>query len=340
MNADGPLVAQTAPAYKDRRTGLLVFGILKILLGAFFGLMVPLMILGMTLAARAEPDAVNLRMMIPGVAFYLVAAVVLIWLGIGSIKARRWARALTLILAWFWLATGVVGSVFTAVLMPKSMGLGAGGAQGIPPEAQAIAMATTLGVLLVGFILIPGALVLFYRRADVKTTCEALNPTRSWTDTCPLPVLALSLLLWVGGGAMLLMPLCGMGVLPLFGALLGGWPAGILFVVVGIVWVWAGWAAYRQRIVGWWVALVCVVLFGVSATITFARVDVLEMYRLMGYTEKQLEMLRQYNFQKGATMVLMVLGGAVPWILFLLWVRKYFQAPRSAVLPAEPPAAL
>jgi len=39
-------------------------------------------------------------------------------------------------------------------------------------------------------------------------------------------------------------------------------------------------------------------------------------------------------------MVLMVLGGAVPWILFLLWVRKYFQAPRSAVLPAEPPAAL
>ena len=48
-------------------------------------------------------------------------AVVLIWLGIGSILARRWARALLLILSWTWLAMGVVALIYLAFLLPQIM---------------------------------------------------------------------------------------------------------------------------------------------------------------------------------------------------------------------------
>ncbi|MHC4464804.1 MAG: hypothetical protein ACYS30_25750 [Planctomycetota bacterium] len=37
--------------FKDRKAGLVVFGILEVILGAFFALMVPLMIFGMIASA-------------------------------------------------------------------------------------------------------------------------------------------------------------------------------------------------------------------------------------------------------------------------------------------------
>ena len=53
----------------------------------------------------------NVRMMIPGIALYLMLAVAFIWLGVGSIRARRWAWTLTVVLSWMWLIMGVAGFV-------------------------------------------------------------------------------------------------------------------------------------------------------------------------------------------------------------------------------------
>src|SRR3954469_578396 len=93
-----PSDAAPLPDYKDRSTGLLIFGILTLLLGCLSGLLVPLMLFGQTVAAKA-PNAppVNHAAVVPGVIIYGLLAVALVWLGIGSIKARRWARALLLI---------------------------------------------------------------------------------------------------------------------------------------------------------------------------------------------------------------------------------------------------
>ena len=83
--------------FKDRGTGLTVFGILTILLGCLSGLLVPLMFLGQMMAAKATHAPSNIQALIPGMFMYGAMAVILIWLGIGSIKARRWARALWLV---------------------------------------------------------------------------------------------------------------------------------------------------------------------------------------------------------------------------------------------------
>ena len=87
------LETTAAPDYKDRSTGLVVFGILTLLFGCLAGLFVPLMLFGQIMAAKA-PNAppVNHAAMLPGMAVYGLLAVTLIWLGIGSIQKRRWAR--------------------------------------------------------------------------------------------------------------------------------------------------------------------------------------------------------------------------------------------------------
>jgi hypothetical protein len=48
------------------------------------------------MAKAPQGEAVSMQMMIAGMVFYLLLAVALIWLGIGSIRARRWAWTLTI----------------------------------------------------------------------------------------------------------------------------------------------------------------------------------------------------------------------------------------------------
>ena len=106
MNADsGPEVA-----FKNRKVGLVLCGVGQLLLGACCVLMVGLLLVCVFVvnflpqSARAE---MNAPMMTPAFLFYGALGVLFIVLGIGSIMARRWARALALIISWIWLIGGV-----------------------------------------------------------------------------------------------------------------------------------------------------------------------------------------------------------------------------------------
>ena len=104
MNTESFSDPTMLPDYKDRSTGLTIFGILTLLLGCLCGLFVPLILLGQVMAAKVpNAPAPNLLTILPGIVLYGVLAVALTWLGIGSIMKRRWARALLLIFSWTWL---------------------------------------------------------------------------------------------------------------------------------------------------------------------------------------------------------------------------------------------
>src|SRR6185369_5783408 len=103
MNEAPPLQESPAPPplpdFKDRRTGLLVFGILEILLGGLCLLLIGFMALGQAMLSRTSPGAVNSQALVPAMVIYLGLAAIFVCLGVGSIRCRRWARALLLILA-------------------------------------------------------------------------------------------------------------------------------------------------------------------------------------------------------------------------------------------------
>jgi hypothetical protein len=140
----------------DRSTGLIVFGILEMLLGYLCALLVPLMVLGQVMSAKATGGAPNYRLAIPGVLMYGTLAVALVWLGIGSVRCRRWARALVLVLSWSWLVVGVIAVGFTVFWFPKMMA-------GLPSnEVKVVVFLFTIAFLAVIFIVVPGALVFFY----------------------------------------------------------------------------------------------------------------------------------------------------------------------------------
>lgn len=316
--------------FKDRRTGLMVFGILVIVLGCFVALMIPFMLLGQLMAGRVPGvEATPLRFLVPVVFMYLGLAAAFIWLGIGSVQCRRWARALLLIVSWAWLLGGCVGLVMLAVILPQ---LFAGTMPGVPPGtpplpalARIVILVFTLGVGVVCYVLIPGALVLFYRSPHVKATCAARDPVPRWTDACPLPVLAVSLMLGLGAAMMPLMILFYHSVVPCFGQYLSGVPAAALLLVTAVVYALGARATYRLQLAGWWIACLGYGLWMLSAAVTFARVGILPMYERMEFPKAQLDMFRQMSFLHSPWLGLMMIACWLPFFGFLIYTKKYFK---------------
>ena len=324
-------------AYKDRSTGLIIFGALTILLGCVCALLVPLMLLGQIMAAKATGAPPNFSVLWPAVSVYGLLAVALVWLGIGSLKARRWARALLLIFSWSWLVTGMVTLIAMAFLMPQMLAnVPAAGSTGHPPMPgfMTTVIIVMLGFVSVFFVIVPGIGAFFYGSRHVKATCEARNPAGCWTDGCPLAVLACSL--WVAFGAvmMLILPFASRSVMPCFGVFLTGVSGTLAYLAVAAIGGTAAWALYRLQRWAWWVIAIGLCLHLTSTLVTFARHDVIEMYHLMGYPEAQIQLLQQSHFLAGNGMAWVMLCCMVPWLAFLIFIKGYFQPQMPA--PANP----
>jgi len=323
--------------FKDRKVGLVIFGILQILLGAFCGLMVPLMILGTivsNVAAQDGAEAVNVKMMIPGLLVYLLAAVWFVTMGIGSIMTKRWARAIILVSSWLWLICGVFGFIFILFFMPDMYGEMEASGQ-IPPGAAVVAKVVMMAFLTVIYLIIPGTFVLFYGSRHIKATCEYRDPKIRWTDKCPLPVLAVSLVCTVWAVSMLWMGAFNWAI-PLFGVVLSGLSGMIIVLVSALLFAYIAWGTYKLDIKAWWCAIIAVVVWFLSTIITFSRGDLLTYYEKMDFPPQQLEIMKKYNsMMTGPVMSGMMALWVIFIILYLMYVRKYFVAASGRKRPSH-----
>ena len=316
--------------YKDRSTSLIVFGILTILLGCMTGLLVLLMLVGQVAARSTNAPPTPLSAILSAMFIYGILAVALVWLGIGSIKARRWARALLLIFSWSWFVMGVFVLLFMAFFMPTILAnihaSATPGQPAIPAAAIGVIMVFTGLILGVFFILVPAVWIFFYNSRHVKATCETRDSVTRWTDACPLPVLGLCLWLLFSVPMLLIMPIMGHGVMPFFGMLLTGLPGTLFCLALAVLWGYCAWLLYKLDVRGWWLILIAMVMFMVSAVLTYARHDVIEMYQLMGYPQAQIEQIQKTGLLTGNRMAWMMSFSMLPFLGYIFFIKKYLRA--------------
>ena len=314
-------VVPTTPVqtYKDRRAGLVVFGILQIVLGLLAALMSLFMVVGALAGNAAGPGAVPARVMAPTALLYLAAAVMFMVLGIGSIRARRWARAIILALSWMWLILGVMTSIAFVAMSPRMF-------DALPQEQASMkpmvigCMSVFLGLF---FVVIPLVFVLFYRGPNVRATVEAVDAVRRWTDDVPLPLLIFSL--WILSGAVCMLFFSSMyTALPVGPWILRGFSALAVVLAIAGVMFFIGFGSLKRMRAAWWTALV-VLIVGVAYGAAFMRkIDVAAWYEAMSMPidPRQLEMI-----QSMYSSPFFYLSIAVMWALylgFLFYLRRYF----------------
>lgn len=327
------------PLLKDRKTGLVIFGVLQIAFGALCAL-IALLVAGTTLMLRSvtvDTEAVGAdpAAMLTAVLVYVLVAAWFLTMGIGSILARRWARALTLVASWLWLAAGVSGIMFALFFMGDMYESIAADGQLPPGFAQMMNM-IVLGFMAAFYVAIPGSLLLFYRMPSVKATCERHNPQPSWTDASPLPVLAHTCLLIAYSVSMLFVTTYNWTI-PFFGQLLSGAIGATVAIPSAALFLGLAWGIFRLKPAVWWATLACTIVWSTSALLTFSRVSMIDFYSEFGMPEQQLDAMR-HMLQDGDFERMIVVSIAF-WssglIGLMLYTKRFYLTGDNAVDNAE-----
>jgi hypothetical protein len=334
MNSGVSSSPQTAIEYqqmKDRSTGLIVFGVLALLVAAFcacIGMLSPFALAMESMMPPGSPP-IDRRSVILYAVLYMLMAVLFIALGVGSFQARRWVRPVMLSVAWTWLIFGLSTLAIWLWTIPRMGALMRAANPNQPvPESMVNAITLFTGVMMVVTqIALPLSFILFYRSKHVQATLAERNPLPSWTDRCPVPVLTLSF--GLAAGAVMLLGTSVYAVAPAFGVLLTGPGAVGLLVVAAIASAWAAWATYKLQPAGWWGTLVLMVLLAAAIVPTFMRVNLADVYAVIGAAPEQLAIYRSIS----TTMInIVTVAMTVFGIIYLLRIRKYFGInPRASV---------
>ncbi len=314
--------SEKTPDHKDRTLGLMIFGSVSILIGAFCALLVPLMFLSVVLSESVAGGGVDSRSAWSASALYGCMAVAFVWLGVGSIRARRWACELLLSLSWIWLLTGICTLLFCILVVPGVM-RELGAAEALPPEITLLVVLVTIGIVGLLYVVLPGLFVLFYRSPHVAATCRARHPQPQWIDGCPRKLLTLMVVWVLAAVSVLMMPAYNF-IFPLFGIVLTGKAGAALWALVLAACVALAVGTCKRAPWAWWGGVALTIAGTVSSILAVLNNDLVEIMALMDLPEDQVAMVSALGMPDGWPMALI---NAIVWgsfVAYLMTLRRYF----------------
>jgi len=309
-------------SFKDRSVRLVLFGALTVGLGLLslgLGLLHFLLVFALDLLDELGLPPSDSTAYLSGAAVYGMIGAALVGLGVGSMLKRRWVRPLMLTVAWTWLACGLLSSILTPWLL-DSMQLTA--SSPIDSGAMTLFKFILLGLILAFGVLLPAGFVLVYRDPNIHRTCAARDPRPAWTETCPGPVLGLSV--GLGACAVLTLPMLMRPVLPAFTVLLTGWPAGLVLLAGAATCGYLARSTYRMEISGWWGTVALFLLIGAATAVSFATLEPTELFRALGYPEEQIHALEGSAPSVGRSGAWISVAFTLVTLVYLARVRKHF----------------
>ncbi|MGC9357769.1 MAG: hypothetical protein ACP5GX_07880, partial [Anaerolineae bacterium] len=207
--------------------------------------------------------------------YYAIAAL-LLPLGYGHIRARRWARRMMVALLWCSLIVGLpLIIVFLFMLSVKELS---------PTASIVLVVASGLA-----YLVVPGLLIRFYRGENVRRTFETRDPHSHWIETLPLPILILTTL-FVLYVVILHVPLFLNGAFPLFGTWLSEMQGFLALDIAIATLSLLTWGVARQKVWAWWASVSYLVLLIVSMAVTLAQSRLSEILSVMKFPAREMEM--------------------------------------------------
>ena len=261
-----------AIGYRDRRLVLVALGLVLLLAGIGCAFLGPVEMYAFYLfseGGRFYYEGFGFGSLMFGniaiqVAGYYLAAAVLITLGYGHLRLRRWARPLTLALLWTWVLLGLPLLIVLFFMTVTVKGFSAAG--GI---AFIVALAAS-------YLVLPWLGIRFYRGRNVRGTFEAHDPHPGAFDARPLPILVICLLDLFFLVA-LHMPLLFHGLFPVFGSLQSNLEGIYLTAAALLVLGLLLWGTWNQHVWAWWGSAAYYAVLAATWLVTFAQTPYAEL---------------------------------------------------------------
>ncbi len=280
--------------YRDRRPILAVIGGLLLLIGIAAALLGPVEMYCFYLfseGGRFHYEGFGFGSFMFGniasqiIGYYLIA-MVLIPLGYGHLKVRRWARTLALTLIGFWLVVGVpLIVVFSFVAVTAK-------------DLSLAAVLIMLVALALSYLVVPGLLIWFYRSRHVRLTFETKDPKTYWVERFPIPVLVLCSL-YLFYVVVLHIPILFNGIFPLFGVWLVDFQGILLLDILIACLACLTWGTFRLRTWAWWGSVIYFGLLTSSSMLTLCRSSLSDILSRMKFAPTEMEALQGLPFQGG-----------------------------------------
>jgi hypothetical protein len=322
---------------RNNRTGLIAWGVILIVIGSFsalfgfFTLASLLLIPKLNMPPGAAMPHTDPRTLIMGLGVYLVVTAVLITVGVGSCRARRWVRPIIIIATTFCIYSGTLTALFmilqiasgtlpSIVPPPRAAGLPA------PPISQQSAMfiGVIIGIVFtfIAAIVIPGAMLYFYSKSTTREKLAAIDPAPNWTDRLPIPALGWTIGCLLAGLSALAATFGGFAIF--FGRLLTGPAAIIQLSITGILFLIGAWLCYTRPVQGWRLTITIVALLALSSVIYAIHGDPAQFQQLMAAK------LASYGVSQTTSPTYIRISSTFYYLSALaygIYVRRWFSKP-------------
>jgi hypothetical protein len=333
---DSRLPVAIPSPYKSRRGWLIAFGVVDILIGCSFLLMVLFSVIAFVGPAAAtmpsSPMSPRALMLFLGLQYGLMAAVFFTG-GIGSIRCENWARILMLVVSGLWLGLGLLATLILAIIFPAMLRQQLGN---LPPGIRHATVVGIITVVTVLMLLLPALLLFFYSRPSVRATCLAqkaapvTTPVAGEAAAPGLPIPLVILVVWQAFTAFSIFAVLFMPVAIVFGVVLRGAAAFLVFLTQSVLCGYAAWAIFRKKLIGWKIALFTTSFWAISWLVCCVRrPDLLELLREMGFGDEALRIYEEFPHLLPLTLVGSIVVMTV-FLVFLLYTRKFFPAEERA----------
>lgn len=306
--------------HRTTRLILRTIGVLLLLAGLFLLILAPLEIVTLSYFAeggRFEYEGFRVGGLMFGniiaqiFGYYLLAAVA-IPLGYAHLRLYLWARGLAETLLYVWLVLGLpLTIVATAILLASK-------------ELPTSAFPALILAFLLLYPVLPLILLRFYRGRAVKEIFSLSGHGRDWTERLPRRVQVTGSLL-IFFILALHFPMLFIGIFPLFGRYLFGFQALIALDIAVILLVGLTWGYFGRRMWAWWGAVVYLVFMITSTTITFLTVEPLAIFRGMGLSGLEWEIVQNVPLE-GIHLVFLFVLPLVVTLVVLVTTRRQMGA--------------
>ncbi len=244
------------------------------------------------------------------VGYYLIATV-LILLGIGHLKIKRWAKKLSLALLCTWLFVGAPLLVLVYFILA--------GTKALSPVIALMA----LFFFALSYLVFPWLLIRFYRGRNIRLTFETRDGKSYWIEDMPVPILVMSFL-YAFYIIMFHLLILFNGLFPLFGNFLFGFQ-GIIAIDITIACLVAIlYGTLRRRLWAWWAAVVGLSMFTFSTIFTFTRSSYAAILSGLAFPARELEFLSGVPLQ-GVHFAIMTGVPLLATIGLVLLSKRYFR---------------